>query len=190
MGEYQISPDQPPFPMPMNLPFQPEAGIQTSNLMSESGVGLTSTATRQNAGRLVNGGPGILVGLGGVNVPAGSTLARVMVVSGSARVARLSHVAESAEGVVRTEAAEKTINDANKACKGMARGVPDEQVFINASPNGGVYQRSANEKTRKARCAIGVTFPPLIAGGFAGAAFVVAREIIAMVFLVPELKGK
>src|SRR5215469_8446386 len=164
MGENQISPDQPPFPMPMNLPFQPEAGIQTSNLMSESGVGLTSTATRQNAGRLVNGGPGILVGLGGVNVPAGSTLARVMVVSGSARVARLSHVAESAEGAVRTEAAEKTINDANKACK--TRGVPDEQVFIKAPPNGGVYQKSCNEKTRKARCAIGVTFPPLIAGDF------------------------
>src|SRR5216110_979 len=88
MSIYQISPDQPPFPIPMNLWFQPEAGIHTSNLMLESFVGLISPVTRQNARRLPNGGPGKCN-----STPAGSSFARTMVVSGSASVARLSPVA-------------------------------------------------------------------------------------------------
>src|SRR5437667_5101908 len=105
MNGYQISPDQPPFPSPMNLPFQSVAGIQTSNLMSESFVGLISPATRQKAGKLSNGGPGNANGLGGANVPAGSDFATVIVVSGRFSAARLSQVAAPADGARKTHAA-------------------------------------------------------------------------------------
>src|SRR5271165_1927799 len=44
-------------PTPSNFPFQPEAGIQTSILMSESLVGFNLAATRQNAGMLVKVSP-------------------------------------------------------------------------------------------------------------------------------------
>ena len=47
-------PFQPPLPTARNLPFQPDAGSQTSILMSESAVGLSVAATRQNAGRSAN----------------------------------------------------------------------------------------------------------------------------------------
>src|SRR6266545_7308128 len=97
MRGYQISPDQPPFPTPMNLPFQPDTGIHTSNLMLESFVGLISPATRQNIGKLSKGGPGKLMCLAVVNVPAGSNFAKTIVVSGSARLARLSQVAALAD---------------------------------------------------------------------------------------------
>jgi len=36
--------------MPMNFPFQSDAGIHTSNLIAESGDGVRVPATRQNAG--------------------------------------------------------------------------------------------------------------------------------------------
>ena len=45
-------PAQPPLPTAWNLPFQSAAGSQTSTLMSESLVGLSVAATRQNSGRL------------------------------------------------------------------------------------------------------------------------------------------
>src|SRR5271166_2115083 len=54
---YWISPAKPPFPTPSNFPFQPEAGIQISILMSESLVGFNLAATRQNAGMLVKVSP-------------------------------------------------------------------------------------------------------------------------------------
>jgi hypothetical protein len=54
----------------------------------ESVVGARVTATRQNAGTLRMGGPE-----GGVNVPAGTSAAVVMVVCGSFNCARLSHAA-------------------------------------------------------------------------------------------------
>jgi hypothetical protein len=44
-------PLQPPLPVAWNLPFQPDAGNQTSILMSDSADGLRVAATRQNAGR-------------------------------------------------------------------------------------------------------------------------------------------
>ena len=43
-------PFKPPLPTAWNLPFQPAAGSQTSILMSESLVGVSVAATRQNAG--------------------------------------------------------------------------------------------------------------------------------------------
>ena len=75
------------------MPFHPDAGIHSSNLMSESFVGLISAATRQNAGKLSSGRPGKLPGLSGVNLPAASAFATVMVVLGSMSMARLSQVA-------------------------------------------------------------------------------------------------
>jgi len=123
MSRYQSSPDQPPFPIPMNLWFQPEAGIHTSNLMLESFVGLISPATRQKAGRLPKGGPGKCN-----STPAGSSFARTMVVSGNASVARLSHVAARA-----AHAAEKTANDATKALNGTPRSVI-LAISVNSSP--------------------------------------------------------
>src|SRR3954465_2800071 len=47
-----MTPAHPPFPTSANLPFQLSTGSQTSNRMSDSGVGLIVPATRQNGGRL------------------------------------------------------------------------------------------------------------------------------------------
>jgi hypothetical protein len=82
----------------MNFPFQPDAGIQTSILMSESVDGFSVAATRQNAGRPLAactkvagaGVPPAAIGI--VNAPASTARASVIVVFGSASDARLSHV--------------------------------------------------------------------------------------------------
>jgi hypothetical protein len=82
----------------MNFPFQPDAGIQTSILMSESVDGFNLAATRQNAGRplaactkAVGGGvPPAAMGI--VSAPASTARASVIVVFGSTKDARLSHV--------------------------------------------------------------------------------------------------
>jgi hypothetical protein len=79
-------------PTPINRPFHPDAGIQTSNLIFESAVGFISAATRQKAGRSVNGGPGASI-FPGLYVSAVSDFAKVIVVSGNLRLVRLSHVA-------------------------------------------------------------------------------------------------
>src|ERR1051326_7648846 len=89
-----MTPAQPPLPTAWNLLFQPFVGSQTSTLMSESVVGFRVAATRQNSGRSLYGlapppppcrAPGV------ENCPAGTTLATVIVVSGSFSAARLSH---------------------------------------------------------------------------------------------------
>src|SRR5215471_2969361 len=128
--------------MPMNLPFQPDTGIHTSNLMSESFVGLISPATRQNAGRLSKGGPGKSMGFAVVNVPAGWDFAKTIVVWGSASVARLSQVAAHADRTAKASVAGKAIMDASKACKGIAKRVVDAQTLMAVPPNRGVYQTS------------------------------------------------
>src|SRR2546425_1173786 len=134
MNGYQISPDQPPFPTPMNLPFQSIAGIQTSNLMSESFVGLISPATRQKAGKLSNGGPGNANGLGGVNVPVGSDFARVIVVSGKVSAARLSHVAASADGGRKTHAATRVAKNARHLSRVAHRSIVDRTALMATPP--------------------------------------------------------
>lgn len=91
--------------------------------MFESFVGLISPATRQKAGKLSIGGPGKCN-----SAPAGSSFARVMVVSGSVREARLSHVAARA-----AHAAEKNANDTTKALNGTPRTVVPA-IFVNSSP--------------------------------------------------------
>src|SRR5271170_1510003 len=73
-----IAPANPPLPTCSYLPFQPEAGSHTSNLISESLVGFATPSTRQNAGRS-NVGAGCPEPEGGVKAPAGTDVAAVIV---------------------------------------------------------------------------------------------------------------
>src|ERR1700683_1757824 len=103
-----MAPAQPPFPTPWKFWFQPVAGSQTSTLISESLVGLMVAATRQNSGRSAKGfAPSRLAcpSLGAENWPAGTTRAMVMVVSGNASDARLSHEAANAGTAARQASA-------------------------------------------------------------------------------------
>src|SRR5688572_19807544 len=85
-------PFQPPLPTAWNLPFQPDAGSQTSILMSDSLEGVSVAATRQKAGRSLNGLPPPRPA-GAVNAPAATGCAIVIVASGSFNDDRLSQVA-------------------------------------------------------------------------------------------------
>src|SRR5436190_18897527 len=75
--------------MPWNFPFQPVLGIHTSNLMSESAVGLITPVTRQKAGSSLKGAA---EPVGGVNTPAATDCAAVMVVFANLRLASFSQV--------------------------------------------------------------------------------------------------
>src|SRR6516225_1403903 len=72
-------------PTPLNLPFQCSAGSQTSSLMSESGVVASVAVTRQNAGAdwKMGGTASPAFKFGGVNLPAATLSAVVMVTSGN-----------------------------------------------------------------------------------------------------------
>src|SRR4030042_1028474 len=90
-----------PLPMPTSLPFQFSAGIQTSILISESGVGVSVAVTRQKAGAFLKtasppGPPIIGMPTGGVNWPAATRDAEVIFPSGSSSDARVSQVAGGA----------------------------------------------------------------------------------------------
>src|SRR5688572_20553896 len=88
-------PFQPPLPTAWNLPFQPDAGSHSSILMSDSLVGVSVAATRQNAGRSANGlAPPRPPGW--VKAPAPTGWAIVTAPLLSLAVARLSHVAAAA----------------------------------------------------------------------------------------------
>src|SRR5205814_541809 len=96
---------QPPFPLASNFPFHPEAGSHSSIFISESLVGLSVAATRQNAGSSLNAAFGSLPRprpvAGAENAPAATGCAKVIVVSGSAKEARLSHEAANADTALR-----------------------------------------------------------------------------------------
>jgi len=91
-----MPPAKPPLPSPRYLPFHPMSGSHTSTLTSESLAGLIVAATRQNAGTFFTEAGGALAP-GGMNAPAATGCANVMVVSGSLSAARLSQVAAMAE---------------------------------------------------------------------------------------------
>src|SRR5580765_320698 len=121
-----IVPAHPPLPTAWNLPFHPVNGSQTSTLMSESLDGRIVAATRQNAGTPRNTCPAGPDGLapaepGGVNAPASTTLASVMVVCGSAIDARLSHEAAAPRmrppTSIASSAADKPPNSIFMACR-------------------------------------------------------------------------
>src|SRR5687768_7705344 len=92
-------PFHPPLPTVRNLPFQ-FAGSHSSILMSDSLVGASVAATRQNAGRSAIGAPPRPPRPGAVNVPAATGCAIVMVTLGSFADDRLSHVAAAAGAAV------------------------------------------------------------------------------------------
>src|SRR5579872_887910 len=77
--------------MPWNLPFQPDAGIHTSNWIFESAAGLMTPATRQNAGTLLSAPPS-----GGVKSPATTDAAVLIVVLARASVDKPSQLAAAA----------------------------------------------------------------------------------------------
>src|ERR1700674_2127723 len=98
MAGYAMAPLNAPLPTAWNLPFQPDAGIQTSILISESEDGFSDAATRQNAGRsrkvCAAGGTDAAAppaGIGSVNAPEPTACASVIVALGSFSVAKLSH---------------------------------------------------------------------------------------------------
>src|SRR5215472_6713429 len=81
----------------MNLPFH-LAGIQTSILISESCVGLDTAAMRQNSGRSFSEprmspptGPEGGNAAGGLNAPAATVSARVIVASGILDPTKVRH---------------------------------------------------------------------------------------------------
>src|SRR6185436_14557425 len=87
-----MMPPAPPLPVPRNLPFQVSAGgSQTSIRMFDSGVGLSVAATRQKAGTVIAGALALAFGLNG---PAATASAVVMVVSCSLRPLSASHPPE------------------------------------------------------------------------------------------------
>src|SRR5580658_7105714 len=92
-----MTPAHPPLPTAWNFPFHPEAGSQTSILMSESSLGFKVAATRQNAGRSLKPTAGAAVPPkvlpGGVNSPAATDWASVTVVFGRDSETRLSQEA-------------------------------------------------------------------------------------------------
>src|SRR6266545_3235357 len=105
-----MAPDQPPFPTPMNLPFQPSAGIQTSILISESEVGRMAAATRQKAGSCRNAVCCAGLRLGSVKAPADTASALVMVVDGNDNADRRSQPAAKAVGAATSNARIKVVD--------------------------------------------------------------------------------
>src|SRR6266545_6297005 len=103
-------PAHPPFPTASNFLFHPDSGIQISTLISESLDGLSVAAMRQNAGRSRNAPPaaGPVAGAGGMNAPASTTRASVMVVLGSAIDVRLSHDAAASSARLPIAVASKS----------------------------------------------------------------------------------
>src|SRR6185503_6320782 len=108
-----MMPAHPPLPTAWNLPFQFSAGSHTSISIFESDDGFSTACTRQCAGSIVcgaagpcprppaGGAPRPAAGAtgpsggpcwaGGVNGPAGTSWAEVIVVFGSASAASFSH---------------------------------------------------------------------------------------------------
>src|SRR5579859_335208 len=88
-----MTPAHPPLPTAWNLPFQFAAGSQISTLMSESAVGVSVAATRQNSGALNS-------------FPAGTTSARVIAVPFRLKAARPAQgMARAGAAAVRSAAA-------------------------------------------------------------------------------------
>src|SRR6185312_15470413 len=97
-----MEPVQPPLPLASYLPFQPEAGSQSSILISESVDGRRVADTRQKAGRLARAAaPRALVV---ARSPAGIAMAEVIVPPGRVRDVRLSQVAAWLRAGVRRRA--------------------------------------------------------------------------------------
>src|SRR5262252_4479554 len=90
-----IAPAQPPLPTARNLPFQFFVGSQSSTLMFESEVGLSTIVTLQCSG--IGRGGGAFAGgggpapAGGVKMPSATVVAAVMLARSSLTPASCSH---------------------------------------------------------------------------------------------------
>src|SRR5262245_58266838 len=90
-----IAPAQPPLPTARNLPFQFFVGSQSSTLMFESGVGLSTIVTLQCSG--IGSGGGAFAGGGrpppggGVKMPSATVVAAVTLARSSLTPASCSH---------------------------------------------------------------------------------------------------
>src|SRR5262245_46723002 len=87
-------PAKPPLPTPRKFPYQPSIGSQTSNLISESLVGLITPTTLRKAGKPLKGSvPGNTnAPAGGLNAPAATVSTETIAVFGSLRSASGSRV--------------------------------------------------------------------------------------------------
>src|SRR5689334_16094681 len=108
MAGYAIAPLNAPLPTAWNLPFQPDSGNQTSILMSESLVGFSVAATRQNAGSPVKSP--VSPDASGENAPARTEPAAVIVAWGNASFASSLHEPAAPVGAGRA-------GDANASAK-------------------------------------------------------------------------
>ena len=93
-----------PLPMPASFPFQLSRGIHTSTLISESGVGVRVACTRQKAGVFLKtaippGPPIMKPPAGGLNWPASTMDAEVILPSFNLRDVRLPHVSAARAGI-------------------------------------------------------------------------------------------
>src|SRR5437763_846460 len=93
-----------PLPTASSLPFHPEAGSQTSILMSESLDGVSVAATRQNTGSPPKAVRPLAPRPGATNVPAPTVCANVIATGGCDNADRLSQVAPIAGAAIRTNA--------------------------------------------------------------------------------------
>src|SRR5579872_4541061 len=104
-------PAHPPLPIDCSLPFQPDAGIQISILISESLEGARVAVTRQKAGRVanwVNTGRAPIPNppaSGGVKAAAATTFADMIVVFNNLMEARLSQDAALTDDVLKVNTA-------------------------------------------------------------------------------------
>src|SRR5579864_3727456 len=87
-------PAQAPLPTACRFPFHADSGSQTSILISESVVGVSVAATRQNAGTLRKDGGCLPLGggRGEVKAPAATVSAMVIVAFWSLSAVRLAQV--------------------------------------------------------------------------------------------------
>ena len=134
-----------------------EAGNQTSILMSESLVGFKVAATRQKDGRLAYTAPPRpappRLATGGVNAPAATVWAAVMVVSGRARAVRPSQDAAPAAVWTARVWNVATLNSAPMNVAAVSR-KPLERRFMASSTDGRHHTPGA--RPRRAERAPGV----------------------------------
>src|SRR5688572_18029901 len=151
-------PFQPPFPTIRNLPFHTVppvapsargAGSHTSILMSDSAVGLSVAATRQNAGRSANGLPPPRPP-GWVKAPAATVSTVVTVACGNASEARLSQVAAAAGTAPAAHAAATSVNSpVDRSCMGLP--LLGQREHVQRLPGGGHANLRRNRRGHEPR---------------------------------------
>src|SRR4051794_4453267 len=131
-----MEPPHPPLPTARNLPFQLEAGSQTSIPMSESEVGLMVAVMRQNDGR-----PGNLsVPPLGVKVPASTGCARTIETDGDASLESAWH--DSAWRVTGAKVATTKMQSINSLAMVALGTIEDSSEYKALGRLGGIRLRN------------------------------------------------